>query len=224
MSALDGRARRTADRPCRLRACGRRVAPRVASAAAGGPPSGAARARIVTGLSPIPGQGVSSLRYSRRVRRILRLSLICLLLLALPFKALAGLAMVGCGPAHHAQMARAAVVNVIVDTEAGGAHSMPAGHADAHSGHSPGAAADAPADGGDTAAADPSTPAADHGAQVAKVKCSNCAPCCAPAAPAPDSDRWSAAEPSSRAAAVSANHYSGVVTDVPHEPPRLILA
>lgn len=184
----------------------------------------------MTSWAPTRGQGFSVLRYSSSVRRTLRLLLICLLSLALPFKALAGVAMIGCGPAHHASMTRAAAPNATVATRAA---SAPEGR-DAHAAHGDAAGVQVwvahgsvgDGDGALDVAAGPDSakPAADHGSKVSTVKCSSCAPCCAAAAPAPDHHRWPAAGPDHRESAFCADRYSGVVTDVPHEPPRQILA
>jgi hypothetical protein len=175
------------------------------------------------GLLATHEPGLDLLRYSHGVRRTLRLLLICLLSLALPFKALAGVAMIGCGPKHHASMVRMADAKPVVHAEASAGHGAHAMHAS----QSPSQGepmADAAGSEGGAAAPDSTKSATDHGAKAAKGKCSSCAPCCAAAAPAPDHHRWPTAEPAHRESPFRADRYSGVITDVPHEPPRLILA
>lgn len=186
----------------------------------------AAENTVSDSSSALHEPGLGLLRYSPGVRRTLRLLLICVLSLALPFKALAGVAMIGCGPTHHASMLLMAAAKPAVHSDAAAAHGAHAMHAE-HTMAPGDPTADAAANIDGAASADGAKPAVDHGAnaaKAAKVKCSSCAPCCAAAAPAPDAHRWPTAEPSHREAAFLGDRYSGVVTDVPHEPPRLILA
>lgn len=184
----------------------------------------------MTSWASTQGQGFHGLRYSSAVRRNFRFLLICLLSLALPFKALAGAAMVGCGPAHHAAVTGAAAPNATLAAQAADglgardAHAAHGGAAGAQGQHAGGLVADVDVALDGAAKPDSAKPAIDHGAKASTVKCSSCAACCAAAAPAPDFHRWTAAGPDHRESPFRADRYSGVVTDVPHAPPRLILA
>lgn len=60
--------------------------------------------------------------------------------------------------------------------------------------------------------------------KAATLKCSGCAPCCAAAAPAFEPARVLRAELSSCSVSFEDMHFVGAVVDVPHRPPRLILA
>ncbi|MBL8346327.1 MAG: hypothetical protein JNN03_12855 [Rubrivivax sp.] len=60
--------------------------------------------------------------------------------------------------------------------------------------------------------------------KAAKLKCSGCAPCCAVAAPAFEPARVPRAELRSCGLSFEDTRFVGVVVDVPHRPPRLILA
>ena len=154
---------------------------------------------------------LAGLRYSLVVHPMLRLLLICLLAIALPLKAVASVAMVGCGPVHH------------------GAHSggEAAAAASSHT-HGSHGGSDAPA--GEHAPAPGNEPGGTahgdkhHGSKLSAAKCSSCAPCCAAVAPAPDSRGFAALAPAATALPFATSSYRGVVGDVPHKPPRLFLA
>ncbi|MCW5631950.1 MAG: hypothetical protein KIT17_01305 [Rubrivivax sp.] len=60
--------------------------------------------------------------------------------------------------------------------------------------------------------------------KAGKLKCNACAPCCAAAAPAFDPAPAPRAELGSCIAALEDACFVGVILDVPHQPPRLILA
>ena len=62
-----------------------------------------------------------------------------------------------------------------------------------------------------------------HSAQL-KMKCSSCAPCCSVAAPAFARTTMVQAESASTAVAFLEIRFPAVFADVPHRPPRLILA
>src|SRR5688500_18506978 len=139
--------------------------------------------------------------------RVWRLALIWLMVAVLPFKAVAGVTMVGCGPQHEA--AHAIVVEQPRVTHHG------------HGAHHDHAARHAPADLKSTAVSVDAT-AAEAG--VAKVKCGSCAPCCAAAAPAFAAHALPNAAATGTVTSLVADSFAGVVTDVPHRPPRPILA
>lgn len=131
------------------------------------------------------------------MRRTLRLLLVCLLAMALPFKAIAGLTMPGWA------LAPAEAVAVIEDQAAPAvvSHDHCHGHA--------GAAVPDPAD---PASIDP------HG--HATGKCSSCSPCSLVAGPAPQGPVVPETLPAHRGASHPPTAVAGVVADVPHEPPR----
>lgn len=132
--------------------------------------------------------------------RALRLLLVCLLAMALPFKAVAGLTMPGCAP---------------MPGEGAAAHAVHAEHAAAH--------ADEGLDHADGAGAEHHHGHAtgdSHG--HAQGKCSNCSPCSLVAGPAPDGPVVPTTLPAHHGTAHPAAALAGVVADVPHEPPRTV--
>lgn len=155
----------------------------------------------------------------------LRRLLVWIMVLAMPVKGMAAMAMLACGPAHVAPPAAAAPQA----HHAGHAHqaapAVQAGHA-----HAPLHSTLPAAHHADHAVADP-TPPADAGHDPAgdlsasvKHKCSACAACSAGAALPSQPPALLAAEPAPAqfaAAAVSAFRF---VTDGPDRPPRPLLA
>ncbi len=140
--------------------------------------------------------------------------LICLLVIALPLKAVAAVTMVGCGPVHHAagksvKVQAAAVAHDHGSHASGSEHHGSSGDHAAESGGKPDGAADS---------------GKHHGAKMANAKCSSCAPCCAAAAPAPELHRFAGIEPAADELPFAATSYRGVIDDVPHKPPRPFLA
>lgn len=166
------------------------------------------------------------------MRLTLRFFVLWLLVLAVPLKAMAGVAMVGCGPGHHVGNTLQ-IVSVAVDVAGGGVAHHGAGHGQASDLIQVSQGADSPgmnADKGDApdtrlsgkAPHEEGKPSSQFG-KLGAGKCGNCAPCCAAAAPASEStvnvgriasdDRWLDVSDS----------YVGVVSEVPHQPPRSIL-
>ncbi len=143
---------------------------------------------------------------------VVRLLLIWFIAAAVPLKGLAAVTMGGCGPGHHSPSQPGVVV-------------QHATHVDAHDGRE-----DLRFDDSVSAtetvndvlqtASDPTT---GHSAQL-KMKCSSCAPCCSVAAPALERMSISHAESASTAVAFLEIRFPAVFADVPHRPPRLILA
>lgn len=163
----------------------------------------------------------------------LRRFLICLLICAVPWKAVAGVIMLGCGPGH-------------VSGNASQIVAMMEGRAVSHAGHhgvnqehyssnpivhtqssvSPATTASFAADDDPGLSLKDSTDEffgkTSHG-KAAAGKCGSCAPCCAASAPASEllvrvscavsHERWRASDDS----------LSGVIGDVPHQPPRSFL-
>jgi hypothetical protein len=147
--------------------------------------------------------------------RVVRLLLICIMAVAIPLKGLAAVTMIGCGPGHQRQVAANTPTH----------HSESASTKASHHG-----AAEARATSGSLDAsevvniADQTSPAAAEGsASALKMKCSSCSPCCAAAAPAPEQQARSPDLQATRFS-FSDTGYVGVVTDVPHRPPRTFLA
>lgn len=140
--------------------------------------------------------------------RALRLVLIGLMVLAVPFKGAAATAMLSCGEAHH-DVSTVAVAHGPHDTVAD--EERAAAHAHAHDASV--AVPHAPDDGNND-----SGPAGAH-----ILKCSACAPCCAAAAPG--SEAIALGEPDVVAFVGQAGEpwCSGVTGDLPDRPPRLIL-
>jgi hypothetical protein len=135
------------------------------------------------------------LRYDPRVFVKIRLLLIGLLIVALPFKAMAGVFMLGCSPAHHAHMMNAAAV-AAGSQDAAGMGEHPAGSDGVSESHQ------------NTASAG---------------KCSSCTLCCMAAAPAPELQAHIAHRAADDGWVDVPDRYVGVIGDVPHGPPRLIL-
>lgn len=158
--------------------------------------------RAPDGFEGPPASGL--LRYDDGMRPALRLILVCLLALALPVKAIAGLTMPGCilAPAH------AAAVHDLT------AEPAPEAHDDCH-GH----AADAgPGPQHDPAGSDGHGHGHGHG--HGSGKCSSCSPCSLVAGPAPAGPSTPALLPSHPCVSQPSAAPAGVVADVPHEPPR----
>jgi hypothetical protein len=148
--------------------------------------------------------------------RLVRLLLICIIAAAIPLKGLAAVMMIGCGPGHQRQVAAS------TPAHHGESASTKASHVDAAESQATAGSLDASelvdsADDTSRAASEASS------ASALKMKCSSCSPCCAAAAPAPDQQTSS---PDLQASRFSFNDtgYVGVVTDVPHRPPRTFLA
>jgi hypothetical protein len=144
--------------------------------------------------------------------RLVRLLLICIMAAAIPLKGVAAVTMIGCGPGHQRQAAASmqAHHSASVSQKASdhGTAESSALDADESTGIADGALADSSKEGS---------------AAAVKMKCSSCSPCCAAAAPAPDEQTGSPDLQASRFSFSSAG-YVGVVTDVPHRPPRTLLA
>lgn len=139
---------------------------------------------------------------------VVRLFLIWFIAAAIPLKGLAAVSVGGCGPGHAA--ARGATEVVQHETH-GDFHEVPA---DVRSDDAAAAYA------GVESVADS---ARGHSAQL-KLKCSSCVPCCSVAAPAFERARISQAESAAAAVASVEIPLPGVFADVPHRPPRLLLA
>jgi len=148
--------------------------------------------------------------------RLVRFLLICIMAAAIPLKGVAAVTMIGCGPGHQRQAAAsmqahhsASVSQKVSDHRTAESSVTPAAlDADESTGIADGALADSSKEGS---------------AAAVKMKCSSCSPCCAAAAPAPDEQTGSPDLQASRFSFSSAG-YVGVVTDVPHRPPRTLLA
>jgi hypothetical protein len=140
--------------------------------------------------------------------RVLRLVLIGLMVLAVPFKGAAATAMLSCGEAHHG-VGTATVAHGPHDTVAD--EERAAAHTHAHNASV--AVQQAPDDGNND-----SGPAGVH-----ILKCSACAPCCAAAAPG--SEAIALGEPDVVAfVGLGVEPWcSGVTGDLPDRPPRPIL-
>jgi hypothetical protein len=143
------------------------------------------------------------------MRSVWRVLLIWLVVAVLPFKAVGGVTMAGCGPVHEA--ARTQAVELPVHAAHQGDVAEDEGHAAHH----------LPAD--TTNLTDLDAETASSGG-TAKVKCSSCAPCCAAVAPAfPSRALPGFAAGSSEVVSFLIETYAGVVADVPRRPPREIL-
>ncbi|MBN9203562.1 MAG: hypothetical protein J0H28_03605 [Methylibium petroleiphilum] len=143
---------------------------------------------------------------------VVRLLLIWFIAAAVPLKGLAAVTMGGCGPGHHSPSQSGEVVQ----------HTTHVDSADAREDlrfDDSGSATEAVNEVLQTAS-DPST---GHSAQL-KMKCSSCAPCCSVAAPALERVSISHADSTSTAVAFLEIRFPAVFADVPHRPPRLILA
>lgn len=163
------------------------------------------------------------LRYYVPMRLKLRFALLCLLIVALPFKAMAGVVMLGCGPGHHSfklshavAASEAGAAQAVHHHEDGGGHS----HATGPSLHEAGASgASGASDGAQSGDKSPSP----HQGKMSTGKCGSCAPCCVAAAPTSDPAVAIGHIASGDAWLSFSDSYSGVVGEVPHEPPRSIL-
>lgn len=172
--------------------------------------------------------------------RAVRVLLIWLIAAVVPLKGLAAASLIACGPGHagavHADPAMHGVGSghAAINAQVGDAgHADSAGHAaHAHAhvldhGVVPQAqgAAGVPATLDALAATDADASAQDGTASPGlATKCSSCAPCCAAAAPAPRSLALPSVAPAADMVVVSDARYVGIVCDIPHRPPRLILA
>lgn len=139
---------------------------------------------------------------------VVRLLLIWFIAAAVPLKGLAAVTMGGCGPGHHSPREAAATV---ADATHGDFHEVRHGLGSGNVG---------PGNQDVEAGLDSST---GHSAQL-KMKCSSCAPCCSVAAPALERVSISHADSTSTAVAFLETRFPAVFADVPHRPPRLILA
>jgi hypothetical protein len=147
--------------------------------------------------------------------RLVRLLLICIIAAAIPLKGLAAVTMLGCGPGHSRQAAASMQAH----------HSGSASLKSSHHGVADTSVASAALDAGEAAdIADGASPeSSKDSAAAVKMKCGGCSPCCAAAAPAPEQQTGPPDLQASRFTFSSAG-YVGVVTDVPHRPPRTFLA
>jgi hypothetical protein len=146
----------------------------------------------------------------------LRLTLIWLIAATVPLKGLAAVSMIGCAPVHHA-------IAGTVAGMVGHAHDHARDHdhaqANAHEvGHAPQVpyASTEPGAGIESAAADAAPSAGD----LLTAKCSGCSPCCAAAAPAAEPPTVLPTQPAACGVPFVGAQHAGVVTDVPHRPPR----
>jgi hypothetical protein len=159
------------------------------------------------------------------MRGVARLFLIWLLAAVVPLKGVAAVTTLGCGPGHHGAKASA------VSTDS----AQPVGHHDGDrdmvSGRGDSSQEvveaekrppDVPTQ--DDAPKQSAVDASKSFGKAAKLKCSGCAPCCAAAAPAFEPARVPRAELGSCSMSFEDTRFVGVVVDIPHRPPRLILA
>jgi hypothetical protein len=138
----------------------------------------------------------------------IRLVLIWLIAITVPLKGQAAASMIGCGPVHQAAAGMAAEMAEHVHGEVQAeALQSPFQSAEPDAGNGP-----APAD---------FSKAVGH---LLKMKCGNCSPCCAAAAPAVDPSTTLPVQPESTGVPFVDAGYSGVITDVPHRPPRFAYA
>jgi hypothetical protein len=142
--------------------------------------------------------------------RVLRLVLIGLMVLAVPFKGAAATAMLSCGEAHHG-VGTTAAAHGPHDTVAGEERAAAHGHEHAH--EAPVTALHAP-----DADNDDSSPAGAH-----MLKCSACAPCCAAAAPGSEAIALGEPDVVAFVGREVDPWCSGVTGDLPDRPPRPIL-
>jgi hypothetical protein len=139
---------------------------------------------------------------------VVRLLLIWFIAAAVPLKGLAAVTMAGCGPGHHSPREAAEIVQLET-------------HGDLHEVRGDIRSRDAGAGSqGVETVPDSST---GQSAQL-KMKCSSCAPCCSVAAPASERASISQTDSASTAVTFLEIRLPEVVADVPHRPPRLILA
>jgi hypothetical protein len=155
-------------------------------------------------------------------RLLMRWLLVWLVAAALPLQGFAAATQVACHSAHRP----AAATMDVSDRHSTHGHSMHAAagphdqvhartHVNVHGQADQHPIADAPAADNEHDAVGPHGPA---------QKCSACAPCCAAAAPAPAWPQWRHPAAAPVRALFEGTHYTGVVADVPHHPPRQHLA
>lgn len=153
------------------------------------------------------------------MRGVLRLFLIWFMAMVIPLKGVAAVTTIGCGPGHHGATAAAKPGS---SSRSVAHHGADRAVKQGHDGGSLGASlADPPS--GDA----PKQSAIDQSksfSKVIKLKCSGCAPCCAAAAPAFEPARVPQAHLGSCGLSFEDTRFVGVDVDVPHRPPRLILA
>jgi hypothetical protein len=147
--------------------------------------------------------------------RLVRLLLTCIMAVAIPLKGVAAVTMLGCGPGHSRQAAASMQAH----------HSGSASLKSSHHGMADTSVAPAALDAGEAAdIADGASPeSSKDSAAAVKMKCGGCSPCCAAAAPAPE-QQTGPPDPQASRFTFSSRGYVGVVTDVPHRPPRTFLA
>lgn len=152
------------------------------------------------------------------MRGVVRLFLIWFMAAVIPLKGVAAVTTLGCGPGHHG-----ATTAISIDPSRPVAHhSVDQAMENTHGGSSQGASMADPRsdDAPKQSAVDPSK----SFGKATKLKCSGCAPCCAAAAPAFEPARVPRAEIGSCSLSFEDTRFVGVVVDVPHRPPRLMLA
>lgn len=137
---------------------------------------------------------------------VVRVLLIWLLAVSVPFKAIAMGSAMGCGPGHHG-----ALVAESADLVPGVAHHTHEGGASPGAHHVHAAA--------DSDGADDQEHANSASGQV-KVKCGTCAPCCTAAAPAVEGLAPALDPLPADGIPFVSRYYAGVQADVPHRPPR----
>lgn len=153
--------------------------------------------------------------------RAARVLLIWLVAALVPLKGLAAATLLGCGPGHAAGWTERGAVDMHAG-HAGAADQTAHAHGHAVAQDAQGAAdVQEPAAGAGDAAAKKGNSSLPHGLAI---KCSSCAPCCAAAAPAPRTLEVSAVAPVTDLVVFRVGRYVGIVPDVPHRPPRPILA
>lgn len=172
------------------------------------------------------------MRYHESMRVKLRLILLWVLVLALPFKAMAGVAMFGCGPGHHPLQA----LHVAASTTS--VANLEMDHHGADQGQSPGAleVSSEPASPATTADAGDASDnrlsgktvqgdgtSSSQPGKTSAGKCGSCAPCCVVAAPACECAVYVGRTASDDGWLDFSDPYVGVVIEVPHQPPRSIL-
>lgn len=137
---------------------------------------------------------------------VVRVLLIWLLAVSVPFKAIAMGSAMGCGPGHHGALAAQSA-----GSAAGVAHDTYE-----HDGSPGGHHAHASADSDGT---DDHEHANSAGGQ-AKVKCGTCAPCCTAAGPAVEPLAPALDPLPADGIPFASRDYAGVQADVPHRPPK----
>jgi len=151
------------------------------------------------------------------VLKLFRLSLIWFIVLLIPVKGIAAVAMIGCGPTQHA-------TSDVVDHaqhefhehSKSVRHDMQSAHEAHHGTADRDASKDANRDADANADSDPD--ASQHAAS--KLKCSNCAPCCAALVLTPEGPLLTHAAPAERATGVLQAALSDAALKVPQRPPN----